>query len=458
MNTVLATATELLRPGRVWDLRLGRTSRQGDGVGRPSTPAQPRRRGFGHGAASRERRAAGHVVIIIQNLPLRLDRRVRNECRALRNAGYAVSVICPKEHDDESDRHEIDGALVYSYSAPEGASGLASYGREFIVCWLHAARLTWRVNREHRFDVLQACNPPDTYWLLGLLWRAAGRNYVFDQHDLCPEVYEARFGERGLPHRALLWLERQTYRVADRVISPNPEYRAIALERGKMPVERTAVVMSTPDPQLMKRGPDHPELRAGHTFLVCYVGIMGPQDGVDALLAAIDNYVHDLGRTDTLFSLLGFGDCLVRLRQECTQRGLDQWVTFTGRVDHEVLGAWLSSADLGITPDPPCEFNQRSTMNKTLEYMAHEVPVVATDLRETRRCAGAAAVYVSGLDPAETARAISDLLDDPERRHRMGHIGRRRIEHDLSWQTQARNYIGVFTDLRTPARPRVTDS
>lgn len=397
------------------------------------------------GQYAAERR--GHVLIIIQNLPLRLDRRVRNECRALLDAGYSVSAICPKERSDEPDRHEIEGAVVHSYAAPVGAGGFLSYVREFVVCWLQAARLSARVNRERRLDVLQACNPPDTYWLLGAMWKLRGRRFVFDQHDLCPEVYEARFGKRGFLYRALLWLEQRTYRVADRVISPNPSYRELAVERGRVHERDTAVVMSTPDPERMKRGDEHAELRGGKAHLVCYVGIMGPQDGVGALLAAIDAYVHGLGRQDARFALLGFGDSLEDLQAESTIRGLDPWVTFTGRVDHEELGRWLSTADVGVTPDPQNEFNHRSTMNKTLEYMAHEVPVVATDLRETRRCAGEAADYVSGNDPMETARAIASLLDDPARRAEMGRIGRTRIENELAWSLQARAYVGVFDDL-----------
>jgi len=399
----------------------------------------------GHGA----RRP--HVVIIIENLPLRLDRRVRNESRALLDAGYSVSVICPKEEPHEPDRHEIDGAVVHSYHAPEGAKGGLSYGWEFAVCLLQAGRLSLRVHRERPFDVLQTCNPPDIYWPLGRLWQAFGRGFVFDQHDLCPEVYEARFQHKGPLHRTLLWLEQRTYRAADKVISPNPAYREIALGRGNVSPRHTAVVMSTPDPDLMKRGPAHPELRGEFRHLVCYVGIMGPQDGVDHLLAAVDSYVHQLGRTDTRFALLGFGDSYEALRAEATQRGIDPWVVFTGRVDHEELGRWLSSADLGVTPDPQNEFNHRSTMNKTLEYMAHEVPVVATDLRETRRCAGDAAVYVSGEDPLEAATAIAELLADPNRRADMGRAGRQRIECDLAWEKQAETYVGVFDELTSAA-------
>lgn len=395
---------------------------------------------------------SGHVLIIIQNLPLRLDRRVRNECRALIRAGYRVSVICPKEEPDEADHHQLDGAAVYSYRAPPGAEGAISYAWEFIVCWWRSAWLSVQVNRRRRIHILQACNPPDTYWLLAALWKIWGRRFVFDQHDLCPEVYEARFGKRGVLYRTLLWLERRTYSIADVVISPNPAYREVAMRRGEIPSRRTAVVMSTPDAQRMYRSTTRPELRGGFKHLVCYVGIMGPQDGVDSLLAAIDAYVHELGREDTRFALLGFGDSFKQLRQESTRRGLDRWVIFTGRVDHEELGRWLSTADLGVTPDPQNEFNHRSTMNKTLEYMAHEVAVVATDLRETRRCAADAAVYVPGDDPLTTAGAIAAVLDDPERRVRMGRHGRERIETELAWSIQERRYIRVFDSVMASLR------
>lgn len=394
-----------------------------------------------------------HVAIIIENLPLRLDRRVRHEAQALVRAGYAVSVICPKEGPGELDEHELDGVRVYSYAPFESTGGFLSYVWEFATCFVQASRLTLRIDRARPFDVLQACNPPDTYWPLAAFWKLRGRAFVFDQHDLCPEVYEARFGANKPIGAALLWHERQTYRVADRVISPNPGYREIACGRGGVLPQHSAVVMSTPDPHLMRRGPEHPELRRSFDHLVCYVGIMGPQDGVDNFISAINVFVHELGRHDTHFALLGFGDSADALRAESTSLGLDPWVTFTGRVDHEEISRWLSTADLGVTPDPPNEFNHRSTMNKTLEYMAHEVPVLAVDLRETRRCAQDAAIYVSGTSRLEAARAMSDLLDDPVRRRRMGQRGRARIEGELAWQTQAKEYVGVFDALTGTHRP-----
>lgn len=389
--------------------------------------------------------AAPHVLVIIQNLPFRIDRRVRSECRALTDAGYRVSVVCPQENPDEPARFQIDETTVHSYAPPPESRGLAGYVREFVVCWWRTARASGRVHRDAPFQVIQACNPPDTYWLLAMLWRLRrGVRFVYDQHDLCPEVYIAKFGRRGLLYRALLLLERATYRSADHVISTNGSYQQIAQGRGRVDPRRSSVVMSTPDAGRMRRGDLEPGARDQAKHLVAYVGIMGTQDGVDRLLAAAEHVVHHCGRTDVRFALLGFGDALEDLRADCTRRGLDPWVQFTGKVDHVAIGRWLSSADLGVTPDPPNEFNDRSTMNKTLEYMAHELPVVATDLTETRRSAGDAGRYVAGTDPAALGDAILEILDDPDRAREMGRIGRARIVGELSWRRQAETYVGVF--------------
>ena len=403
---------------------------------------------------SRRHRIQRRVLVVVQNLPLRLDRRVLSECRALVKAGYGVTVICPKETPGEPNRHEIDGVVVRSYRQPPQTSGLVSYVVEFVLCWVRTAWLSIRTARAEAFDVIQACNPPDTYWLLGLLWKIRGKAFVYDQHDLCPEVYEARFRKRGLLHRILLRLEWATYRVADHVICPNPSYQEVAIERGGLPRSRTTVVISTPDPVLMVRGEVEPDRRQGRRRLVCYVGIMGPQDGVDHLLDAIDHYVHKLGRLDCHFALLGYGDSFDELMRKRNRLGLQPWTTFTGRVDHDELSRWLSTADLGVTPDPPCEFNHRSTMNKTLEYMAHGVPVVATDLQETMRCAGDAAAYVTDGDPELMAKTIAMLLDAPNRRREMALAGRMRIERELAWPDQARRYVAAFDRLlgREPSK------
>jgi len=231
------------------------------------------------------------------------------------------------------------------------------------------------------------------------------------------------------------------------VISTNQSYRQIAMERGRLNPEDLTVVMSAPDPDTMRQGAYDDSLRKGRRYLCSYVGIMGPQDGVDRLLDAIDHYVHVLGRDDCQFALLGFGDCLPDLRQQASELGLDEYVTFTGRVDQAEISRWLSSSDMGVTPDPMCEFNDRSTMNKTLEYMAHGLPQVAFSLTETRRSAGASAVYVTVDEDPAFAQAIADLLDDPMAREDMGRLARQRIETTHSWKLQAPPYVAIFDRL-----------
>ncbi len=398
----------------------------------------------------RSQRRQPAVLIIVQNLSVPTDRRVWMECRALVTAGFVVSVICPREADEPRTRL-LDGVWIYTYQPPAATSGFASYVAEFAYCWLRTALLSLRVLRRQGFDVIQTCNPPDTYWLLGLLYKPLGKRFVYDQHDLCPEVYEARFGRRGPLHRALLLLERATYVVADHVISTNRSYREIALGRGRRRPEDVSVVMSSPDPDLMHPGDPDPTLRAGRRHLCCYLGIMGPQDGVDRLLRAIDHYVHELGRDDCHFALLGFGDSLPGLRALAAELGLLPWVTFTGRVGPDEIRRHLSTAAVGVAPDPMCEFNHRSTMNKTLEYMAHAVPVLAFALHETQRVVGDAGVFVGEDDDAAFARALAALLDDEEARAAMGRRGRARIEGALSWRHQAETYVDVFRALTAPA-------
>jgi glycosyltransferase involved in cell wall biosynthesis len=384
------------------------------------------------------------ALIVIQNIPFALDRRVRSEAAALGAAGWHVSVICPQDATDPQ-TFILDGVRVYTYPPAGPTRGSFSFAVEFIYSWFQTARLSLRVWRGPGFDVLQACNPPDTYWLLGLFWKAAGVQFMFDQHDLCPEVYEAKFGKRGMLYRGLRLLERCAYLAADHVIVPNSSYQEVALRRGRVAQERVSVVMSTPDANIMRPGVPTPKLRFGARYLVCYVGIMAPQDGVDRLLRAAHHLVHVIGRIDCHFALLGYGDSFEELRWQSTSLGLDEYVTFTGRVGQAEVHKWLSTADVGVTPDSKNDFNDRSTMNKTLEYMAHEVPVVASDLLETRRSAGSAAVYVR--TEVEMAQAIDELLNDPARRRRMGLAGRELIEGPLAWRHQAMNLVCAYNTL-----------
>lgn len=392
-----------------------------------------------------------HVLVIVQNLPVPLDRRVWLECQSLRDAGYDVSVICPKGPGDPS-RSTIDGIRIYKYRPAPQAEGVLGYALEFVYSWLRTAHLSRRVWRRQPFDALQACNPPDTYWALARLWKRRGVAFVFDQHDLNPELFLSRFGEPTgwsgrLQLAVLKWLERRTYATADHVISTNESYKRIAMDRGGLPAEDVTVVRSGPDTSVMRPvhpspGHDHP---ARHSLV--YLGIMGPQDGVDTVLEVMDELVHHRGRTDVEATLLGFGDCLRDLQEQCHELGLDDLVTFTGRAGPEMIAEHLSAAALGLCPDHKTPLNDVSTMNKTMEYMAYALPSVSFDLRETRVSGGDSCLYVPSGDVAAFADAVERLLDDADLRVDMARRARRRVSLELDWKPQATAYVGVYDGL-----------
>ncbi|MGB8650518.1 MAG: glycosyltransferase family 4 protein [Mycobacteriales bacterium] len=377
-----------------------------------------------------------------------LDRRVWLECQTLVAAGYGVSVICPKGPDEPS-YELLDGVHLHKYRPAPALGGVPGYVLEFLWCWVLTALLSVKVLARHGFDVIQTCNPPDTYWALALPYKMFGKRFVYDQHDLCPEVYASRFGDgrSSLLQRCLVLLERATYRTADQVISTNASYRRMAMTRGRKAAEDVTVVRSGPDTSRMKPGKRVPELAKGRPFLACYLGVMGPQDGVDVLLRSWSVLVHDMRRDDCHLALLGFGDCYDDLVKQSAALGLSGHVTFTGRADADLVSLYLSSADVGVCPDPHSPLNDVSTMNKTMEYMAFGLPVVSFDLAESVISAGDAAVFVDG-DEGAFAQAVSDLLDDPERRWELGVRARQRAVDVLDWRKQAAGYVGVFDKLR----------
>ena len=397
--------------------------------------------------------ASPRILIIVQNLPVPFDRRVWLECQALTADGYQVSVVCPKGDGDPS-YHEVDGVRLYKYRPYAPGGSKISFIAEYVYSFLATAWMTARARRLGKFAVMQACNPPDIFWPIAMFLRGLdGTAFVFDHHDLCPELYESRFptGSR-LPYRGLRALERRTHRTARHVISTNESYRDIALTRSGKKADEVTVVRTGPDPKRLWRGPAKPERRRGRKFLAAYIGVMGPQDGVDIVIRAAHLAVTELGRDDIAFTLIGSGDCyaeLVALRDEL---GLAGHVEFTGRAPDAEVAEILSTADVGLSPDPKNPLNDVSTMNKTMEYMAYELPVVAFDLRETRISAGQAAVYVTPNDVREYAETIIALMDDEPKRHRLGKLGRLRVETDLAWSHQERAYLGVYRNLTGRAK------
>jgi len=385
------------------------------------------------------------VLIIVQNLPVPFDRRVWLECHALVAAGYQVSVVCPKGKGDPA--HEvIDTVDLYKYRPYAPGGSKASFIAEYAYSFFATAWLVLKSRRKGRFAVIQACNPPDIFWPIALVLRwLDGTKFVFDHHDLCPELFQSRFPDGPkLPYRGLRALERRTHRTADHVIATNDSYRDIAIRRSGKAPEDVTVVRTGPNPDKLQRGAREPELLRGRRFLAAYIGVMGPQDGVDIVVRAADIVVHEMGRTDIAFTLIGSGDCfdeLVALRDELKLTG---HVEFTGRIPDELVKKILSTADLGLSPDPKNPLNDVSTMNKTMEYMAFELPVVAFDLRETRVSAADAAVYAQPNDIRDYAQAIVGLIDDEDRRAELGKIGRVRVEEELAWSHQERAYISVY--------------
>ncbi len=402
----------------------------------PPTPAPP-------GGARRPR-----ILIIVQNLPVPFDRRVWLECQTLTGAGYRVAVVCPKGPDDPS-YEVVDGVELFKYRPYLSGGGKTSFAMEYLYSFTATLWLAIKASRSGRFSAVQSCNPPDIFWPIGLLFRLVHRSrFVFDHHDLCPETYEIRFpnGPRVL-HRLLLFLERQTTRRADHVISTNDSYRKVAVERHHIDPGRVTVVRTGPDPNRLRRGSPDPTVLRGFAHLVAYIGVMGPQDGVDIVLEVADIVVKHIGRRDIGFVLIGSGDCFEELVAMRDRLGLTEFVEFTGRIPDDKVAAILSSADVGISPDPKNGMNELCTMNKTMEYMAFGLPVVAFDLTETRVSAAEAALYATPNDVGELARMTVDLIDDEAGRIAMGTTGRTRIESQLAWHHQAVRYLGVYDQL-----------
>jgi glycosyltransferase involved in cell wall biosynthesis len=388
------------------------------------------------------------ILIIVQNLPLPFDRRVWLECQALVSAGYRVTAVCPKGSGDPS-YEVIDGVELRKYRPYAPGGSKLSFIAEYLYSFLATAWQVLKARRKGRFAVIQACNPPDIFWPIAIVFRAIdGTKFVFDHHDLCPELYESRFpGGPKLPYRGLRALERRTHRSADHVISTNESYRDIAIRRSRKDPAAVTVVRTGPDPERLSPGLPDPALRRDRDFLVAYIGVMGPQDGVDIVVRAADVVVRELGRDDIAFTLIGSGDCFDELVALRDQLGLAGHVEFTGRVPDELVKRILSTADVGLSPDPKNPLNDLSTMNKSMEYMAFELPVVAFDLRETRVSVADAGVYVKPNDVRDYAAAIVELVDDEAKRARLGKLGRARVEQELAWSHQERAYLGVYERL-----------
>jgi len=386
------------------------------------------------------------VLILVENLSVPFDRRVWLEARAFEEKGFGVSVICPRFKAEKA-FEILEGVNIYRYSAPLSTRGLLSYIMEFSYCFIMTFLLSVRVLLTHGFDYIHACNPPDTFFIIGMFYKVFGKRFVFDQHDLCPEVYLAKYGEdkKEFLYRMLLCLEYLTYKTAYRVIVTNKSYEAIAISRGRLRPEKVFIVRTGPDLKRLKRVEPDFALKAKKSFLVSYLGVMAPQDGVDYFIKAIDIIVNKYKRADILFSLIGSGDSIEGLKKMKNDLGLNGLVVFTGRIPDQELARYISTSDVCIAPDPKNGLNDKSTMNKILEYMAMARPIVSFDLKEARYSAGDAALYAEPNNVQDFADKILELLADPEKRKIMGGIGYERLKGELSWEYNKKRLIDVYT-------------
>lgn len=384
------------------------------------------------------------VLIIVENLSVPFDRRVWQEAQSLRAAGYEVSVICPVGRTHKVRSEQLEGISIFRHPSPIEARGPLGYVLEYANAIFWQTLLTWRIFLTRGFDIIQGCNPPDNIFLVALPFKLLGKKYIFDQHDISPEVFEAKFGRRGILHRILLFLEWCSFRAADVVLVTNESFRKIAEDRGRVRKDRIHVVRNGPDLQRVRLLPENSALRRGRQYLVGYVGVMGKQEGIDLLLRIVRNIVYARGRSDIQFALIGDGTELSSMKAYARELKIDEYVTFTGYLQGDGLFELLSTSDVCVSPDFPNEMNNKSTMVKIMEYMALGKPIVQFDLVEGRYSAQQASLYVGRSDEDEFAEKLLFLLAHPDERQRMGQIGRERVLSELAWPHQATKLLSAY--------------
>lgn len=388
--------------------------------------------------------AGRKVLIVVENLPLPFDRRVWQEARTLKAAGAQVSIICPTGKGYEKRFEVIDGIDIHRHPLPIEASGALGFLLEYGAALFWETVLAWKIFLKRGIDVIQGCNPPDLIFLVALPFKLLGVKYIFDHHDINPELYEAKFDKRGFFWKLMVLFEKLTFKAADVSMATNHSYRKIAIERGGMDPDKVFVVRSGPDLSRLKRVPPVESWKNGRKHLVGYVGVMGDQEGIDLLIDAVDHIVRVMGRDDIQFCLVGGGPSLAKLKALVAEKGLADFIQFTGRAPDQDLFEVLSTMDVGVNPDRVNAMNDKSTMNKIMEYMSLEKPIVQFDVAEGRFSAQEASLYARANDPVDMAEKIVELIGDPERRARMGALGRMRVETELNWGHQIAPLIAAY--------------
>jgi glycosyltransferase involved in cell wall biosynthesis len=385
------------------------------------------------------------ILIIVENLPVPFDTRVWQEATTLVREGYTVSVICPKGKGFDEEYEFRDGVHIYRHDLPKEGNGPIGYAREYFSALRHEYRLAKQIYRERGFHVIHGCNPPDNIYMVAKRFKKFGVDYVFDHHDICPELFEAKFGKKSGPlYKSQIWLEHRTYKHCTFAFVTNESYKKIAIERGGMDPEKVYVLRSGPKLERLKIQDPKPEVKRGKKYMVGYLGVIGQQEGIEYVLEAARYLKEDKGRNDIFWGIVGGGPHLDTLRKQAHDMGLDDCLEFTGRVPDQTLLDYLNTADVCVNSDEYNEMNDKSTMNKVLEYMALGKPIVQFDLTEGRYSAADASLYAERNNAHDLADKVLYLLENPEKRRQMSEIGRSRILNELSWDHTSRALIAGY--------------
>jgi glycosyltransferase involved in cell wall biosynthesis len=382
------------------------------------------------------------LLIIVENAPIPFDTRVMKEALSLHEAGYEVTVLCPRMKMSKAGYEMIGGIRVYRHPMPDEGNSALGYLWEYSCALFWEFWYAWWIYLRHGFHVIQGCNPPDDIFLIALPFKLFGVKYIFDHHDAIPELYLSKYGKRGVLYKTQVLLEKLTYRFSDVVIATNASYSKLAVTRGRIAPADVFIVRNGPDLETFKGVPPNPALKYGKAYLVGYVGNMSDQDGLDILIE-VALHLKKAGRVDIHFTCVGGGPALTSLRKMVEEKDLVDTMNFTGRISDEQLLEILSTADVCVNPDRPCEMNDISTMIKIMEYMALAKPIVQFDLREGKFSAQDAAVYADTQNQvADFAAKILWLLDHPA--ERMGEFGRGRVEKELAWEYSVQNLLAAY--------------
>ena len=384
------------------------------------------------------------VLIIVENATVPFDPRVWKEANSLEQNGYGVTVLCRRDKGYERYHELINGIHIYRHPMPKEGNAAATYLWEYVCALFWEFLYAWWIYLRHGFHVIQGCNPPDDVFLVALPFKLLGVRYIFDHHDVNPELYLAKYGKKNLLYEIQVWLERLTFAASDVVMATNGSYKELAIERGGMHPDDVFVVRNGPDPGTFKAVPPNAALKYGKSFLIGYVGNISVQEGLDVLLE-VARHIKDLGRRDIHFTCVGGGPGLPGLRKMVADQDLGDMVNFTGRISDAQLLEILSTADICVNPDKPCEMNDKSTMIKIMEYMALGKPIVQFDMKEGRVSAGEASLYADNQNQvADFAAKLLWLLENPEERTRMGQFGRKKVEDELAWDYSVANLLAAY--------------